>query len=134
QDRHAEEGVINFFAGFCAVGEGRVRLRLREVDRVGFAGDEADEAFVGGQHGVVHGLRIQAFGGVKLEAAVDAQHIDRADLRYHVGGDQHHDLVEAFLRTDRLRHYLAKPAQQHAWTAERATHDGFPRGTDTAGV
>src|SRR5258705_325764 len=72
--------------------------------------------------GVVHGLCVQALGGIELEAAVDAQHIDRADLRHHVGGDQHHDLVEAFLRADRLRHHFAKPAQQHARTAERATH------------
>ena len=74
------------------------------------------------EHGVVHGLRLQALGGVELEPAVDAQHVDGADLRHHVGGDQHHDLVEAFLRADRLRHHFAKPSQQHARTAERATH------------
>ena len=90
--------------------------------RVRLAGDQADEALVLAQHGEVHGLAVQALGGVKLERAVDAQHVDRADLRHHVGGDQHHDLVEAFLRADRLRHHFAKPAQQHARTAERATH------------
>ena len=68
------------------------------------------------------GVAVEALGGVKLERAVDAQHVDRADLRHHVGGDQHHDLVEAFLRADRLRHDFAEPAQQHARTAERATH------------
>ena len=47
QDRHAEERVIDFFAGFRAVGEGRMRLRVRQVYRVGFAGDQADQAFVG---------------------------------------------------------------------------------------
>ncbi len=46
QDRHAEERVIDFFAGFRAVGEGRMGLRVREIDRVGFAGDQADQAFV----------------------------------------------------------------------------------------
>ena len=122
QDRHAQERVVDFFAGLGPVREGRMRLRLREVDRVGFAGHQADQAFVGAEHGVVHGLRIQALGGVQLQAAVDAQHIDRANLRHHVGGDQHHDLVEAILRADRLRHHFAKPTQQHARTAERATH------------
>ena len=73
--------------------------------------------------------RLRPFGGVELERAVDAQHVDGADLRHHVGGDQHHDLVEAFLRADRLRHHLAKPAQQHARTAERATHGVIPRAT-----
>ena len=71
----------------------------------------------------MHRRLVQAFRGVKLERAVDAQHVDRADLRHHVGGDQHHDLVQAFLRADRLRHDLAEAAQQHARTAERATHD-----------
>ena len=102
-------------------------LGFRQVDRIGLAGDQADQAFVRAQHGLVHGLLVEAFGGVELERAVHAQHVDRADLRHHVGGDQHHDLVQALLRADLLRHHLAKPAQQHARTAERATHDVIPR-------
>src|SRR5439155_26650205 len=90
-------------------------------------GDEADETFVRAQDGLVHGLPVEALGGVEFERAVDAQHVARADLRHHAGGDQHHDLAEALLRADRLRHYLAKPAQQHARTAERSTHDVIPR-------
>src|SRR5207248_995287 len=64
----------------------------------------------------------EAFGCIKLEGGIDAQHIDGADLRDHVGGNQHHDLVKALLRADRLRHDFAKPAQQHARTTKRATH------------
>ena len=134
QHRHAEEGVVDLFAGLRPVGEGRVVLGLREVDRVGLAGDQADQAFVRAQHGLVDGLLVEAFGGVQLERAVHAQHVDGADLRHHVGGDQHHDLVQAFLRADLLRHHLAKPAQQHARTAERATHDVIPRTADAAGT
>ena len=97
--------------------------------RIRLARDQADQAFVRPQHGLVDGLALQALGGVQLERAVDAQHVDGADLRHHVGGDQHHDLVEAFLRADRFRHHLAKPAQQHARTAERATHGtSIPQG------
>ena len=77
---------------------------------------------------------VEAFGGVELECAVHAQHVDGADFRHHVGSDQHHDLVQAFLRADRLRHHLAKPAQQHARTAERATHDVIPRTAHAAGA
>ena len=117
--------MVDFFAGFRPEREGRVVLRVREVDRLGFAGDQADQAFVLAEHGLVDGFALQAFGGVKLERAVDAQHVDGADLRHHVGGDQHDDLVEAVLRADRLRHHFAKPAQQHARTAERATHRMF---------
>ena len=94
---------------------------LGEVDRVGFARDQADQALVGTEHRDVDGFALEALGGVQLEAAVDAQHVDGAHLRHHVGGDQHDDLVEALLRADRLRHHLAEPAQQHARTAERAS-------------
>ena len=99
-----------------------MRLRVGQVDGARLARDQADQALVRAHHGVVHGVAVEALGGVELERGVDAQHIDRADLRHHVGGDQHHDLVEAFLRADRLRHDFAEPAQQHARTAERATH------------
>ena len=98
-------------------------LRVGQVHRIGLAGDEADQAFVRAQDGLVHGLALETFGRVELERAVDAQHVDGAHLRHHVGGNQHHDLVQAILRADRLRHHLAKPAQQHARTAECATHD-----------
>ena len=99
-----------------------MRLRVRQVHRIGFAGDQADQSFVGLKYGLVDGFALEAFGGVQLKGSVYAQDVDRAHLRHHVGGDQHHHLVEAILRADRLRHYLAKPAQQHARTAERATH------------
>ena len=133
QHRHAEERVVDFFARFRPEREGRMLLRLREIDRIGLARDQADEAFVGADDGQVDGGAIEALGGVKLEGAVDAQDINRADLRNHVGGDQHNDLVEAFLRADRLRHHFAKPAQQHARTAERATNHVRSLGRSSAG-
>ncbi len=64
QHRHAEEGVVDFFARLWAEREGRVVLRVRQVDRIGFAGDQADQAFVGLQHGLVDRFALEAFGGV----------------------------------------------------------------------
>ncbi len=64
QHRHAEERMIDFFAGFRTEREGRMRLRVRQIDRVGLACDQADQAFVGFEHGFVHRLALQAFGGV----------------------------------------------------------------------
>jgi len=122
QDRHAQERVVGLFAGLRPVGEGRMAVGLRQVDRVGLARDQADQALVLAQHGKVDRLVLEAFRGVQLERAVDAQHVDGADLRHHVGGNQHDDFVQAFLRADRLRHHLTEPTQQHARTAERATH------------
>ncbi len=117
QDRHAEERVVDLFAGLRAIGEGRVRLGFGQVDRIGFAGDQADQAFLGLQHGLVDGFALEALGGVQLQGSVHAQHVDRANLRHHVGGDQDDHFVEAFLRADPLRHDLAEPAEQHARTA-----------------
>ena len=97
QDRNAEEGVIDFFAGLRAERECRVALRVAQIERIGFAGDEADEAFMRAQHGAMHGVAVEAFGGVELQRVIDAQHIGRADLGHHIGRDQHHDLVQPFL-------------------------------------
>jgi hypothetical protein len=134
QHRHAQEGVVDFLAGFRPERECRVVLGFRQIDRIGLARDQADQALVLPQHGLVDGLAIEALAGIELERRVHAQHVDGADLRHHVGGDQDHDLVEAFLRADRLRHDLAKPAQQYARTAERATHDVISRALHPAGA
>src|SRR6516165_6161439 len=99
-----------------------MRLGIRQVNRTCLTGHQADQAFVGPHYRAVHGVAIEAFGCIEFERRIDAQHIDGADLRNHVGGDQHHDLVKAFLRADRLRHDFAKPTQQHARTTKRATH------------
>ena len=48
QDRHAKEGVVDLFARFRPVGEGRMRLRVGQVERLGLAGDEADKALARG--------------------------------------------------------------------------------------
>ena len=122
QDRHAQEGMVDFFARLRLVGEGRVGLGVGERERLGGCGDEADEA-LGRAHGSeVHRLSVQALGGVEFEAAVAPHDIDRADLGDHVGGDMDHDLVEARLRAHRLRHDFAEPAQQKARSAECAAH------------
>ncbi len=97
-------------------------LGVGEVQRLGRLGDKADEALAGTHDGEVDRLAVEALGGVELESPVDAQHIDRADLGHHVGRDQHHDLVEAFLRRDLLRHHLAEATEQEAGSAECGAH------------
>src|SRR5262249_60832716 len=54
--------------------------------------------------------------------------------RTMVRAHHHTDPAHAPLRATLLRHHLAKPAQQHARTAERATHDVIPRTADAAGT
>ena len=110
QDGDPKERVVNLFARLCAIRKGRMVLRVRQVDRVGLARNQADQAFVRPQHGLMHCRTVQAFSGVELQRAVHPQHVDRADLRHHIGGNQDHDLVQAVLRADRLRHHFAKPA------------------------
>ena len=72
QHRHAEEGVIDLFAGLRPVGEGGVRLCVGEIDRVGLARDQTDQALVGIEDRVVDGVRVEALGGVQLEPSVHA--------------------------------------------------------------
>ena len=57
QHRHAEERMVDFLAGFRPERERRMVLRLRQVDRIGLARHQADQAFVRAQHGLVDGLR-----------------------------------------------------------------------------
>ena len=123
QDRHAEEGVVDLFARLGAEREGRMALCVAQIEWRRLAGDQADQALMGAEHGVVHGLAIETFGGVELQRVVDAQHVDRAHLGHHVGGDQHHDLVQPLLGRDLLRHGLAEPSQQDAGTSRRAPHE-----------
>ncbi len=99
-----------------------MRGGIHQRQRLGLLGDQADKALALAHGGLVHGLAVEALGGVKLKRAVRAQHIDRAYLRDHIGRDQDHDSIEPLLRADRLRHDLPEPAQQDARTAERLPH------------
>ena len=85
-------------------------LGVGELHRLGLLGDQADQTFARLQMGIVHRLAVEAFGGEQFERAVAAAQIERAHLRDHVRGDQHHDLVEACLRALALGHHLAQAA------------------------
>ena len=122
QDRHAQERMIDFFAGFRAERERRMVLRIREVERRRLAGDEADQAFMRAQDRSVDGVAVQALGGVEFERIIDAQHVGRAYLGHHIGRDQDHDLVQPLLGGDLLRHGFAEPSQQDAGASRRAPH------------
>ena len=126
QDRHAEEGRVDLLAGLRQVAEGRMRLRVRQVQRPRLGGDRADEALPDAQRRVVDRGAVQALGGVEFEDAVGAQHIDRADLGHHVGRDLADGLVEPVLRADRLRHDLAQAAEQDARSGGWPPHVPLP--------
>ena len=67
QDRHAEERMVDLFAGFRPVREGRMGLGVRQIDCGRLARHQADQAFVGSHHRVVHGVAVEAFGSIELE-------------------------------------------------------------------
>ena len=85
-------------------------LGVGELHRLAVLGDQADETLASLQMRVVHRLAVQAFGGEQLERGVAAAQIERAHLGHHVGGDQHHDLIETCLRALALGHHLAQAA------------------------
>ena len=102
-----------------------MRLRVGQRQRFGRLGDEAHEAFAAAHGCQMDGFAVQTFGGEKLEPPVRSQHIERAHLRHHVGGDVHDDLVEPGLSVDRLGHGFAKPAQKQARAAVGGAYGPF---------
>ena len=95
-------------------------LRVRQRQRLGGGGDEADEPLAGAHRGQMHGFAVEALGGEQLQRPVGARDIERAHLRHHVGGDQHDDAVETRLCGDGLRHDFAEPPKQKSGSARRA--------------
>ena len=122
QDRDAEEGGIDLLAGLRPVRERGMLLRVGQCEALRAARDEADETLVRADGGEVDRLAVQTFGRVEFETRVGAQHVDRADLGDHVGGDLDHDAIEARLRVDRFRHDFAEPTQQQTGAALSALH------------
>ena len=122
QDRHAKEGMIDFFAGLRQVGEGRMRLRVGEVERPGAGGNGADEALPHLQLRQMHGALVQTLGGVKLQHTVGAQHVDRTHLCDHVLRNLANNLIKAILRLERFRHQFAQPLEEDAWTRREVSH------------
>ena len=122
QNGHAEEGLIDFFARFRLVGEGRMGLSMGEIERFGPLGDQTDQTLARPHRGFMHGLGGQTLCGIEFERAIGAHDIERAHFGNHVAGDQCHDFVKAFLRVDGFRHHFAEPPEQYAWTAECASH------------
>ena len=112
QDRHGEEGVVDLLARFRPIGESRVVLRLRLIDRHSELGAAPDQTFAPLHECVVHRRRIEPLGCEQLEAAVLAPQIDGAHLGHHQAGDLAHDLVEPALAVAGLGHDLAQ-APQH---------------------
>ncbi len=72
-------------------------LRVAQVERQRLLGDRADKALPDAQRGMVHGFALQALGGVQFEHAIRPQHVGRAHLGHHVGGDLRNNFVEAGL-------------------------------------
>jgi hypothetical protein len=111
QQGHAEEGVVRVFAGFRAVGEGRVVGGVRQVQRTAQALDLAHQALARLQPGVVHGVGVEALGGPQLQIVVGAAQIQGTHLGHHRQGDDAHDHVQTRLGRAFLLQGLADLAQ-----------------------
>ncbi len=114
--------MVDLLARFRQIGEGGMRLGVGKVERPGGGRDGADEALAHLELGKVDGARIEAFSRVELEDAVGAQHVDGTHFRDHVLRDLAHDLVQAFLRLERLRHEFAQPLEKNARARGEVSH------------
>ena len=112
QHRHAEEGIVDLLARLRQVGEGRMLLRIGEVERPRARRDRADEALAEPQLRQVDRAGVEALGGVEFEHGVGAQHIERADLGDHVGAIWRTIWSSRSCGSSGFRHELAQPSQQ----------------------
>ena len=85
--------MIDLFAGLGPEREGWMVLGVGEIERFRLACHQADQAFVLAQHGQVHGVGLQTFGGVKLERSVDAQHHPAFSFRPETGEEIYHSFL-----------------------------------------
>jgi hypothetical protein len=92
--RHGEHRREEVLAGLAAIGEGRVVLRVRQVERLAGRGDQTDDALADPQMGPAHGFLAQADGGGKLQHLAGAHDVDRADLGDEFRGHQAGQLPE----------------------------------------
>ena len=112
QNRHTKEGVINLFARLWLVREGGMRLRIRQSERLRALCNQTDKAFARAHGRQMDRFAIETLCREEFEPTVCAQHVNRANLRHHIGGDMHDDLIKARLWADRLRHGFAETAQE----------------------
>jgi len=59
--------MVDFLAGFGAIGEVGMPLRIGERQGAGRRGNDADETLADTQARAVHGLAPQSFGGEQLQ-------------------------------------------------------------------
>ena len=110
---HAGEAVEAFFAGFRAIGEGRVAVGFGKVEDAAFGGNRANQAFAHRQPCDVHGFLAKAVCCGQLQLVV-SQEVDRADFALHRFSDQVDDMIELGLRRGAPRHQVVQPGQDFA--------------------
>ena len=70
----------------------------------------------------VNGPGIETLGGIEFQNSIGTQHVDGTHFRDHVLRDLAHDLVQALLRLERLRHQFAQPLEKNARTRGEVSH------------
>ena len=122
QHGDAEEGVVVLLTGLRQVGEGGVRARVDDVERLRRLRDAPDQTLADTQARTMHRGRVQAVGGIKLQHGVGPQDIEGGDLRHHVVRDDAHDTVEPMLRLHRRCHGGVQLLDELPRAGERVAH------------
>ena len=113
-DGHAHQRVIDFFAGFRAIGEIGVGLGVGQGQGAGMGGNIAHQTFTHTQTCLVYRGLFQTLGREQFQYFTGAQDVARAHFGHHVGSNQVHDLVQPFLGHSAPRHHIAKAGEQAA--------------------
>ena len=92
-DRHGKQGGKRFLPSFRAVDKGGMHLRIGQVERMPRGGRKPDQSLAHAQAGAADRVGAQALGGKQFEDVAGPQHVDRADFRHQLGGNQAGDLA-----------------------------------------
>ena len=87
-DRDGQQRGERLLAGFRAVGEGGMVLRVRHVHHRAGGGAQADDALTHAQPRTADGFLVQAFGCREFQDVARARDVDRAHFADQFGGDK----------------------------------------------
>jgi len=125
-DRHRQHGGKGLLAGFRAIGESGMVLRVRQVEHGVGRRRQADDALAHAQPGPPDGAVLQALAGGQLQHVARAHDIDRANLAHQLAGNEAHQLGQ---RQGATGQQVAQSGQQAAWRGHGSLY--LPAGAET---
>ena len=117
-NRHARIGVEFVFTRFGMINEIRVRLGLRQIQRLDILGNRTGQPFAHRHAGDVNGIGVEALCRVEFQRAF-AQQVDRADFTMQAVGDDLDNSIQLVLGMCASGHNLVQSREDKAGRGNR---------------